>query len=261
LSKTFKIIIGLILCITVLFAVAYASREYWLGSIIIYAISDSADRNNLNSTPEKHEITISNNTNCSEYVFYGYKMCLPWNGVQEQIPGGGEAVGWVRFKDGPMIVVSNPEFERNIRTGFSKYFGEGKFSNIPKKHAAELKSIAATTLTSSRYEFFEKTLYSTFEDYKFFTPYKKVYSELILIQSKIHTCRLATNVYSEKILAFETEHTKGFQINFGPYKEGRFYDLYLFPTNSEYIKITIVGYEEQVKQADIDLIISNIKKK
>jgi hypothetical protein len=66
LSKTLKIIIGLIFCISVLFAVAYASREYWLGSIIIYAISDSADRNNLNVTPEKHEITISNNTDFRE---------------------------------------------------------------------------------------------------------------------------------------------------------------------------------------------------
>jgi hypothetical protein len=187
-------------------------------------------------------------------------MCLPWNGVQEQIPGGGEAVGWVRFNNGPMIVVSNPEFEGNIRTDFSKYFGDENFSDMPKKHADELKSIAPTTLTSSSYDFFEKTLYSTFEDYKFFTPYKKVCSELILIQSKIHTCRLATNVYSEKILAFEAEHTKGFQINFRPFKEGRFFDLYIFPANSEYIKITILGYEEQVKQADIDLLINSFNK-
>lgn len=231
-----------------------------MGSILIYAISDSDDRNNLNVTPEKHEITISNTTECSEYVFYSYKMCLPWNDVKEQLPGGGEAVGWVRFNNGPMIVVNNPDFEGDIRSDLSKYSGGENFAGLPNKHADELKSIAATTLTNSSYKFLEKTLYSTFEDYKFFTPFKKVYSELILIQCKIHTCRLATNVYSEKILAFETEHTKGFQINFGLYKEVRFYDLYFFPTNSEYLKITIVGYEGQVKQAEIDFLISSINK-
>lgn len=260
MSKTIKIIIGLILCVSVLFAIGYASREYWMGSIIIYAISDSEDQNKLNVTPEKHEITNSNNMNCSEYEFYSYKMCLPWNDVQDQIPGDGEAVGWIRFKNGPAIVVNNPDFEGNIRSDLLIYSGDDDFADLPKKHADELRDIAANTLTNTSFKFLEKTLYSTFQDYKLFTPYKKVYSELILIQAKIHTCRLATDVYSEKILAFKTEHNKGFQINFGPYKEGRFYDLYIFPTDSEYIKITIVGYEGQVKQADIDLLISSINK-
>jgi hypothetical protein len=230
-----------------------------MGSLIIYAISDSDDRNNLSVIPEKYEIINTNNSNCSGFDFYGYKMCFPWNEIKEQFPNG-EEVAWVRFKNGPMIIAFDPSYEVSLRLSYLDLCTKEAYADLQKKHADELRSIMKTTLTNSNYEFIEKTLYSTFEDYKFFTPFKQVYSDMILLMNKIHICRLRTGVYSEKILAFRTKNIKGFQINFESYKEAKFYDLYIFKDNSEFIKIKIIGNEGLVKQADLDSIIYSINK-
>lgn len=259
MSKIFRIIIGLILCLSILIAAAYASREYWMGSLLIYSFSDSDDRDNLSVVPEEYRITNTNGSNCSEMQFYGYRMCLSWNDIMQQAPDG-EVLTWVRFNDGPMIIAFDPDHEGDMRSNFKGFFENDTLLELPKKRTDELKSLAELTLTKSNYGFLEQTLNSTFEDYKFFTPFSKTLSDLVLLMNKIRVCRLATGVYSEKILSFQTEHVKGFLIIFNSHKDARFYDLYFFSGNKKYLKVTIFGHDGLINQENLDIIINSIKK-
>jgi hypothetical protein len=55
MSKPIKIIISISVTVGLLFVAAYISREYWLGSGLINAVSSSEDRENLNVIPVKRE--------------------------------------------------------------------------------------------------------------------------------------------------------------------------------------------------------------
>ncbi len=259
MHKSIKIIASIIIVIGVFCIAAYFSREYWIGSIIINAVSNSDDRKYLNVIPENYEITKNYKDNCSLQVFYNYSMCFPWNDIHQK--SDGKTISWVRFNDGPMIFISNPAYEGDIRSDFQREFYDNNFVNIGERFADGLKSMAETTLTNSSYKFLETILYSSHDSYKIFTPFKKVYSQLPLLLGKITICRLRTGVYCEKILSFHNEQLKGFQINFPAYKEVKFYDLYIFPNDNEYLKIKILGDENRVKQAEIDMLISSICKR
>jgi hypothetical protein len=186
-------------------------------------------------------------------------MCLPWNDI-ETISDGAEVVTWVRFKNGPAIIINNPDSEGNMRSNFLRFSDIDQFSDLPEKYANKLKLIANTNLGTNSYDFFERVLNSTFENYSFFTPLIDTYSQIIPLMGKIYLCRLSTGVYSKKILSFNTESIKGFQINFTKHKEADFYNLYIFPNDREYIKITILGHENQIKQSEIDFLINSIAK-
>ena len=264
MSRTIKLLISIVVGICIFCAVSYSFREYWLGSFIIYAVSSAEDRNNLTAKPEKYELIKTQTEQCVAHTAYGYKMCLPWDDVQYQ--NTDDLISLIKFDRKAAIVIYNPDIEGNLRSdlieNFFEYDSNKAFSSfkLNNKYFEDFKSIADTTLEANSYTFFEKTLNSTFENYSFFTNFKEVYPQMMLLMSKIRVCRLSPGIYSDKILSFHINKLKGFQINFPEKNEISFHYLYIFPNDNENIKLTVVGGKNIIRQNDIDLLIKSIVK-
>jgi hypothetical protein len=254
-------ILIVLIVIGLLGSIALLSRPYWIGSYWIYKITDSNDRNGLNIVPENHELHAVMNNDCNEYHAFGYKFCLPWTDIKEESTS--ENVSHLITKKTIGIIIENPIKAVDVRHLAIETFNREKVlkpGGMDSKHEFQLTIEDALKL--SIYDFFNQTLYANFENYKFFTPYKHVYSQLFSYVAKIRLCKGGESRYCRKILSFNSGWRKGFIIlhEMPKNKNATFYDIHFFLDDSDYLGIKIFGKDNVLIQKDIDLFISSIVK-